>query len=325
MSLSKERSPYLPQIATIAVTIALSVGLTLAALRIFPDRLLPAYSPSSSADLPAPASRGTIDRITAANSQPHYFVTAAVNRVRASVMRIDTEKTIKTNIPILPVAPLGDSDRVQVGDWAISVGNPFGLDNTVTLGIVSTIKRSSAQVGIPDKRLDFIQTDAAINPSNSGGSLLNDRGEVIAINTAMRAEAQGIGFAIPIDTAKAIKDRLARGEKILHPYLGIRMLTLTPAVAKQLNNEPNKPFTAPEISGVLVVQVLPDSPAAKAGLRLGDTIVEMEGQAVTTADRLQDLVAKSRIGQPLQLKVQRDLSIERLSIRPTELQQTPQD
>ena len=141
----------------------------------------------------------------------------------------------------------------------------------------------------------------------------------------MRVEAQGIGFAIPIDTAKAIKDRLARGEKIPHPYLGIRMLTLTPAVAKQLNSEPNKPFTAPEISGVLVVQVLPDSPAAKAGLRLGDTIVEMEGQAVTTADRLQDLVAKSRIGQPLQLKVQRDRQIERLSIRPAELRETTQD
>jgi S1-C subfamily serine protease len=148
---------------------------------------------------------------------------------------------------------------------------------------------------------------------------------VIAINTAMRAEAQGIGFAIPIDTAKAIKDRLARGEKIAHPYLGIRMLTLTPAVAKQLNNDPNTPFQAPEIAGVLVVQVLPNSPAAKAGLRLGDAIVEVDGQAVTTADRLQDLVAKSRIGQPLQFKVQRDRQIERLSVRPSELKDVPQD
>jgi S1-C subfamily serine protease len=103
------------------------------------------------------------------------------------------------------------------------------------------------------------------------------------------------------------------------------MLTLTPAVAKQLNNDPNTPFKAPEIAGVLVVQVVPDSPAAKAGLRLGDTIVEMDGQAVTTADRLQDLVAKSRIGQPLQFKVQRDRQIERLSVRPSELKDVPQD
>lgn len=232
---------------------------------------------------------------------------------------------VKVNGQNLPVAPLGDSSQVQVGDWAISVGNPFGLDNTVTLGIVSTLKRSSAQIGIPDKRIDFIQTDAAINPGNSGGPLLNDRGEVIAINTAMRAEAQGIGFAIPIDTAKAIKDRLARGEKISHPYLGIRMLTLTPEVATQLNRDPNTTFKAPEIAGVLVVQVVPDSPAAKAGLRLGDTIVEMDGQVVTTADRLQDLVAKSRIGQPLQFKVQRDRQIERLSVRPSELKDVPQD
>ncbi|MEK0192251.1 trypsin-like peptidase domain-containing protein, partial [Microcoleus anatoxicus] len=101
----------------------------------------------------------------------------------------------------LPTAALGDSDAVKVGDWAIAVGNPLGFDNTVTLGIISTLKRSSAAVGIPDKRLDFIQTDAAINPGNSGGPLLNGSGEVIGINTAIRADAMGIGFAIPINKA----------------------------------------------------------------------------------------------------------------------------
>ena len=133
----------------------------------------------------------------------------------------------------LPIAPLGDSSKLQVGDWAIAVGNPLGLDNTVTLGIISTLNRSSAQAGIPDMRLDFIQTDTAINPGNSGGPLLNDRGEVIGINTAIRAGAEGIGFAIPIDKAKAIKDQLARGETIPHPYIGIQMLTLTPEVAQR--------------------------------------------------------------------------------------------
>lgn len=201
----------------------------------------------------------------------------------------------------------------------IAVGNPLGLDNTVTLGIVSTLNRSSAQVGIPDKRLDFIQTDAAINPGNSGGPLLNDRGEVIGINTAIRAEAQGIGFAIPIDAAKKIKDALARGEKIPHPYIGIRMLTLTPELAKQSNSDPNSPITVPEINGVLVVQVVPDSPAAAAGLRRADVITEIDGQSVTSAEKLQSLVESSRIGQALRFNVQRGQQTQQLTVRPGEL------
>lgn len=221
----------------------------------------------------------------------------------------------------LPVAPLGNSTEVRVGDWAIAVGNPLGLDNTVTLGIISTIDRSSAQVGIPDKRLDFIQTDAAINPGNSGGPLLNDRGEVIGINTAIRAEAQGIGFAIPIDKAKQIKDALARGEKIPHPYIGIRMITLTPEIAKQSNSDPNSPFTVPEINGVLVVQVMPDSPAAAAGVRRADVIAEVDGQPVTTAEKLQSAVERSRTGQPLRLKVQRGDQTLELTVRPGELRE----
>ncbi len=143
---------------------------------------------------------------------------------RGEVLGVDEPSdlaVVKIQGDNLPVATLGDSSQVQVGDWAIAVGNPLGLDNTVTLGIISTLKRSRVQVGIPDKRLDFIQTDTAINPGNSGGPLLNDRGEVIGINTAIRADAEGIGFAIPIDKAKAIKDRLARGESIPHPYIGV--------------------------------------------------------------------------------------------------------
>jgi S1-C subfamily serine protease len=220
----------------------------------------------------------------------------------------------------LPVAPLGNSSDVQVGDWAIALGNPLGLDNTVTLGIISTLNRSSAQVGIPDKRLDFIQTDAAINPGNSGGPLLNARGEVIGINTAIRAEAQGIGFAIPIDKAKAIKDRLARGEKIPHPYIGIRMLTLTPELAKQSNRDPNAPFTVPEINGVLVAEVMSNSPAASTGLRRGDVILEIDGNPIASADQLQNAVENSQIGQPLRLKVQRGKQTLQLTVRPGELQ-----
>jgi S1-C subfamily serine protease len=165
----------------------------------------------------------------------------------------------------LPIAALGNSDRVGVGDWAIAVGNPLGLDNTVTLGIVSTLKRSSSSVGIPGKRLEFIQTDAAINPGNSGGPLVNQRGEVIGINTAIRADAMGIGFAIPINKAKEIKDRLARGETIAHPYIGVQIADLTPELAQRNNEDINSGVYLPEVYGVLVIRVLEGTPAAEAG------------------------------------------------------------
>lgn len=220
----------------------------------------------------------------------------------------------------LPVATLGDSDRVEVGDWAIAVGNPLGLDNTVTLGIVSTLKRSSAQVGIPDKRLDFIQTDAAINPGNSGGPLVNAQGEVIGINTAIRADAMGIGFAIPVNKAKAIKDQLARGEKVAHPYLGVQMTTLTPELARQNNTDPNSAFMVPEVNGVIVVRVLPNTPAAAAGLRRGDVITQVDGQPIAKAEELQTIVENSRLGQTLQVKVQRGEQTRQIPVRTAELE-----
>ncbi|MEH1849684.1 MAG: HhoA/HhoB/HtrA family serine endopeptidase [Nostoc sp.] len=220
----------------------------------------------------------------------------------------------------LPIAPLGSSSNVQVGDWAIAVGNPLGFDNTVTLGIVSTLKRSSAQVGISDKRLDFIQTDAAINPGNSGGPLLNGQGEVIGINTAIRPDAMGIGFAIPIDKAKAIAAQLQHGGKVAHPYLGVQMVTLTPDLAKQNNTDPNSPIQIPEINGVFVMRVVPNSPAASAGIRRGDVILQVDGKAITSAEQLQNVVEDSRLGQVLQVKVQRGNQTQQLSVRTAELQ-----
>lgn len=220
----------------------------------------------------------------------------------------------------LPVAPLGSSGNVQVGDWAIAVGNPLGFDNTVTLGIVSTLKRSSAQVGISDKRLDFIQTDAAINPGNSGGPLLNGNGEVIGINTAIRADAMGIGFAIPIDKAKAIATQLQRDGKVAHPYLGVQMITLTPQLAKQNNSDPNSTFEIPEVSGVLVMRVVPKSPAAAAGIRRGDVIVQVDDKPITSAEQLQNVVEDSTLGQVLQIRVRRGNQTQVLSVRTAELQ-----
>jgi S1-C subfamily serine protease len=144
---------------------------------------------------------------------------------------------------------------------------------------------------------------------------------MIGINTAMRAEAQGIGFAIPINTAKAIQTRLARGEKISHPYIGIRLVTLTPDLAHQFNQAGNFPVLVPEIYGVLVVGVELRSPAATARLKTGDVITAIDNYPVIEAEQLQDKVASSQIGRPLQLKVRRGPQTEQLSVRPTELQE----
>ncbi|MGD1939359.1 MAG: HhoA/HhoB/HtrA family serine endopeptidase [Cyanophyceae cyanobacterium] len=220
----------------------------------------------------------------------------------------------------LPVASLGDSDNVQVGDWAIAVGNPLGLDNTVTLGIISTLKRSSAQVGIPDKRLDFIQTDAAINPGNSGGPLVDANGRVIGINTAIRADAMGIGFAIPINKAKSIQAQLAKGQRVPHPFVGIEMRTLTPELARKNNEDPNALLELPVTTGVLVVNVLPDMPAAEAGLRRGDVIVSAGGKRIESAEAFQRAVENTAIGKTLKLQVKRGNRDLTINVRTAELQ-----
>jgi S1-C subfamily serine protease len=220
----------------------------------------------------------------------------------------------------LPVAPLGDSADLQVGDWAIAVGNPVGLDNTVTLGIISTIGRSAAKAGIPDKRLDFIQTDAAINPGNSGGPLLNAAGEVIGINTAIRADALGIGFAIPIDKAKELEATLAKGERVPHPYIGVQMVSFTPQLARDNNRDPNSPFELAEVSGLLVVKVLPNTPAERAGLRRSDIITQANGRSLSDGEELQTLVEAAGINKPIQLTVQRGEKVIDLTVITAQLE-----
>ena len=219
----------------------------------------------------------------------------------------------------LPVAPLGDSSLVRVGDWAIAVGNPVGLDNTVTLGIISTIGRSAAKVGIPDKRVEFLQTDAAINPGNSGGPLLNADGEVIGINTAIRPDAMGIGFAIPINKAKSLESALASGKTVPHPYIGVRMLNLTPEIAQVNNRNPNALFEIPEVSGILIVQVLPDTPAQAAGLRRGDVIISANGKAIADGGELQNLVENIGLNQSIKLKVKRGDRVLELTVQTAQM------
>jgi len=222
----------------------------------------------------------------------------------------------------VPVAELGDSDQVQPGEWAIAVGNPLGLDNTVTLGIVSSINRSSAEVGLADKRLDFIQTDCAINPGNSGGPLINDRGQVIGVTTAIRANAEGIGFAIPINKAKQIKSVLVRGGKVQHPYIGVQLLTLTPDEARRLNADPNTGMYVPEAEGGLVMKVISDTPAEKGGLRRGDVIIEVEGRSVHTADQIQKIVDQSQIGGTLRITVLRGQGQLTLKLKTADISQS---
>lgn len=220
----------------------------------------------------------------------------------------------------LPVAPLGDSTNLKVGDWAIAVGNPVGLDNTVTLGIISTIGRSAAKAGIPDKRLDFIQTDAAINPGNSGGPLLNSKGEVIGINTAIRADAMGIGFAIPINKAKTLEKILASGQKVPHPYIGVQMINITPEIARENNRNPNSPMMVAEVEGILVVQVVANSPAERARIRRGDVIVGVNGQTVKDGTDLQKIVETVGINSTLKVKLYRGDRLLELTVKTEQMQ-----
>lgn len=209
---------------------------------------------------------------------------------------------VKIEAVDLPILTFGDAEKLQIGEWAIAIGNPLGLDNTVTTGIISATGRSSSQIGVGDKRINFIQTDAAINPGNSGGPLLNAKGEVIGINTAIIQNAQGLGFAIPINTARNIAEQLIAKGRVDHPYLGITMASLTPEVKQQLKRIKNFTFTD---KGVLIVEVAPDSPGAIAGLLPGDIIQAIAGIKVTTAEQVQTLVEQASAGDRLPLSLNR--------------------
>jgi serine protease Do len=219
----------------------------------------------------------------------------------------------------LPTVELGNSDRLRPGEWAIAIGNPLGLDNTVTAGIISATGRSSAQIRVPDKRVSFIQTDAAINPGNSGGPLLNQRGQVIGMNTAIIGGAQGLGFAIPINTAQRIAAELIANGRVEHPYLGLQMRTLTPALREILNEDSRTAVSVRVDRGVIVLGVQGNSPAAQAGVRPGDVILRFGDQPITAAEEVQQIVQDSEIGEPLTLEIDRSGERVTLTVRPAAL------
>jgi S1-C subfamily serine protease len=195
-----------------------------------------------------------------------------------------------------------------VGDWAIAVGNPFGLDHTVTLGIVSSLNRNASKLGITDKRLDLIQTDAAINPGNSGGPLLNADGEVVGINALVRSgPGAGLGFAIPINRARAIVSQLLATGRASHPVIGVGLDNLA---------QPNRLGLK---SGVQVASVLPGGPAARAGLQVGDVIVAVRGRSVATPSQMIASVEGAVVGEPLAVRINRNGTDLLLSVVPGEM------
>ena len=220
-----------------------------------------------------------------------------------------------------PVLPMGNSDNIEIGDWVIAIGNPFGLNETVTVGVISAVGRSNVHIAAYE---DFIQTDAAINPGNSGGPLINLDGKVIGINTAIFSESggyMGIGFAIPVNMARSIEKQLKENGRVTRGYLGIYGQDITPDMAQLLNIKNSQ--------GVIVASVEKGSPADKAGLKSHDVLLEMNGEKIESYDSFRNAVAVLKPGSNLRLSVLRNGDIRDINItlgtRPTEVAQNNQN
>ena len=221
--------------------------------------------------------------------------------VKAEIIGSDTPSDVavlKVKPDGLTQIPLGDSAKVEVGDFVVAIGNPFGLQHTVTSGIISGLSRSGIN---PDGYEDFIQTDASINPGNSGGALVNLRGELIGINTAILSRSGGnigIGFAIPVNMARSVMDQLIRYGSVKRGQLGVSMYTVTPDIAHSLG--------LPSVVGALVSQVVDGSPADRAGIRTGDVITAVNGQPVKSNRELRNTIGLLRVGDKVDIGLLRD-------------------
>ena len=205
-----------------------------------------------------------------------------------------------------PKAKLGDSTKIEVGDWAIAVGNPFGLENTVTLGIISNLNRNVSQLGIYDKKFELIQTDAAINPGNSGGPLLNSEGEVIGINTLIRSgPGAGLSFAIPINKAKNIASQLIKNGKVIHPMIGVNLID-------EIYFDTNK-------RSVKVGYVVPNSPAARSGILINDIILKVDKKEINNSSDVINAISNSGINKLINITLKRKNKIIKLKVQPTDI------
>ncbi len=197
-----------------------------------------------------------------------------------------------------PTAKLGNSESLQVGDWAIAVGNPFGLENSVTLGIISNLNRDVAQLGISDKRIDLIQTDAAINPGNSGGPLLNSSGEVIGINTLVRSgPGAGLGFAIPINRARKIAKDLITSGRAKHPMIGVTLAS---------NIKQKSRYLSQRESGAIVKYIIPNAPADIGGLRVKDIIIAIDDKKILSPSDVVKKINQNDLDSSMMIKIVRD-------------------
>jgi len=205
-----------------------------------------------------------------------------------------------------PKASLGDSDEIKVGDWAIAVGNPYGLENTVTLGIISNLNRNVSQLGIYDKKINLIQTDAAINPGNSGGPLLNSKGEVIGINTLIRSgPGAGLSFAIPINKVKTIVNELLINGKVIHPMIGISLINETYLDTNNLK--------------VKVGYVVPNSPAAKSGILVNDIILKVEKKYIYKSSDVVDAINKNGVNKIANILIERNKRLINVNVKPIDI------
>ncbi|MHB1256289.1 MAG: trypsin-like peptidase domain-containing protein [Dethiobacteraceae bacterium] len=223
-----------------------------------------------------------------------------------AVLKIDADN--------LPALTLGNTDEVRVGEWVVAIGNPYGMAHTVTVGVISYKGR---RVTVEDRRFeDLLQTDASINPGNSGGPLLNLKGEVIGINTAMKTQAQGIGFSISANTVRMVLRDLIEKGKVIRPWMGVLLQDVTPQLAQQFNLNASK--------GVLIADVVQGGPAHRAGLRRGDIVLEIDGRKIDNSEQFIKAIRATPIGNQIALLIHRQNTTRHVTVSVEERPQTPQ-